>query len=503
MKKQQNGFVRRLALSCVVAALVLALAEIVLALCLTPSAGVLAAAVCMLAAGLALAAWWLRCIRQQVDEPLRQLQQALNEYAEGKTDGLSQALLGREDSLGELAQVVSDLTGKTDARLHEACERAAQQAAERARRGMAEEIGQSALPQVLPDIPSRANFDVDGRIEHGAGGDSLFYDYFFIDPGLLCVVLGQTPGGGVAEALFMVVAQTTIRSRLRQGRSLEETMADVNAQLYDLGSQFCLNALVGTLSTADGRFTYVNAGQQQPLLMRNEDRYEWLESPVYAPLGMNENVSYRSMQLRFKQGDRIFLHTEGLASLTCSDGQIYGGQQLRADLNVSRGKGMDGGELLRFVADKALASCDSDNTAGFAMLTLLFCKGDKELAHCYVPAQPEYAGEVTEFIKKQFDSNSIDKRHYARQAVVVDEVFALCCRRAEPESRVMVECGVAPDAQMVNIRVTAALGGIDPMETEEEDLEGNAVRFIRDNADYITFKPGEEWDTITIVCFLS
>lgn len=28
----------------------------------------------------------------------------------------------------------------------------------------------------------------------------------------------------------MVVAQTTIRSRLRQGRSLEETMADMNAQ---------------------------------------------------------------------------------------------------------------------------------------------------------------------------------------------------------------------------------------------------------------------------------
>ena len=99
-------------------------------------------------------------------------------------------------------------------------------------------------------------------------------------------------------------------------------MADVNAQLYDLGNQFCLNALVATLGTADGRFTYVHAGQQKPLLMRNEDRYEWLESPVYAPLGMNENVSYRSQELRFKQGDRIFLHTAGLAALTKHAGQV-------------------------------------------------------------------------------------------------------------------------------------------------------------------------------------
>ena len=100
------------------------------------------------------------------------------------------------------------------------------------------------------------------------------------------------------------------------------------------------------------------------------------------------------------------------------------------------------------------------------MLTLLFCKGDKELAHCDVPARPEYAGEVTEFLKKQFADNGIDKRHYAREAVVVDEVFALCCRKAALDSRIMVECGVAPDALMVNIRVTAVLGGVDPMESE-------------------------------------
>ena len=261
---------------------------------------------------------------------------------------------------------------------------------------------------------------------------------------------------------------------------------------------------MATLSTSDGRFTYVNAGQQLPLLMRNEDRYEWLESPVYAPLGMNENVSYRSQELRLKQGDRIFLHTAGLASLPDRDGAAYGAQQLRADLNTSRSQNMESEQLLHFISDSALVFCsDSSANGGFAMLTLLFCKGDKELAHCDVPAQPEYAGEVTEFLKKQFSDNGIDRRHYAREAVVVDEIFALCCRKAEKGSHVMVECGVAPDAQMVNIRVTAVLGGVDPMETETAGTEENAVSFIRDNAEYITFKPGEERDTITIVSFLS
>ena len=504
MKKQQRKTLSsRVLPQCIAVAAVLIVIDVLLML-LMREENQAVTLLCMAAADVLAAVWWIHCMRTAADEPLDELCDALDRYQSGEAVGLDRQLLDREDGIGVLARAVGQLSEEDDERLDEACREPPAQAESRARRSLAEEISQSALPQVLPDIPSRANFEVAGRVERGMGKDCQFYDYFFIDPGLLCVVIGQIPGGSIAEALFMVIAQTTIRSRLRQGRSLEETMADVNAQLYDLGNQFCLNALVATLSTSDGRFTYVNAGQQLPLLMRNEDRYEWLESPVYAPLGMNENVSYRSQELRLKQGDRIFLHTAGLASLPDRDGAAYGAQQLRADLNTSRSQNMESEQLLHFISDSALVFCsDSSANGGFAMLTLLFCKGDKELAHCDVPAQPEYAGEVTEFLKKQFSDNGIDRRHYAREAVVVDEIFALCCRKAEKGSHVMVECGVAPDAQMVNIRVTAVLGGVDPMETETAGTEENAVSFIRDNAEYITFKPGEERDTITIVSFLS
>ncbi len=80
----------------------------------------------------------------------------------------------------------------------------------------------------------------------------------------------------------------------------------------DGGGRQPFNALVGPLNTADGRVHYINAGQALPLLMRNEGRYERLDAPVHAPLGMNQNVSYRTMDLRLKQGDRLLFHTGGL-----------------------------------------------------------------------------------------------------------------------------------------------------------------------------------------------
>lgn len=445
-------------------------------------------------------AYGLRCM---TDVPLEQLYRSLGDYLDGTADEIDWDVCAREDAVGAVAERTQELIEQIETWTQTAGENAARQTDQQVRRSIADEICRSALPQVLPDIPSRSYFEVDGLVDGGQVGTCQFYDYFFIDPGLLCVVIGHIPGEGVAESVYMVTAQTMIRSRLRQGRSLEETMSDVNAQLYDLGSAFALHALVGTLSTADGRFTYVNAGQAEVMCMRSADRYAPVESPDYTPLGMNEHVTYRSMELRLRQGDRLFLYTSGLNTLKMADGTAYGEQQLRADLNVSRGREMDGEQLLRFMQDQAICACDGQSNTGFAMLTLLYCKGDKELAHCDVPAKAEYAAEVLEFLKKQFEDNGIDRRHYAREAVIVDEVFALCCRKAAAGSRIMVECGIAPDAQMVNIRVTAVLGGANPMQAEQMELEQNAVRFIREHADYVTFKPGSEWDTLTIVCFLA
>lgn len=447
-------------------------------------------------------AWWLYRMERGA-KPLEQLEETLKQWPQPQALEELRQEAGQQGQAGPLAQAMAGILEEVDGQIQLAGRMAAAEAAKDAQRRMADDICHSALPQVLPDLPSRSSFEVQGRLERGTADCSPFYDYFYIDPGLVCLVIGQVPGGSVAESLYMVVAQTTIRSRLRQGRSLAETMADVNAQLFDLGSQFSLHALVGTLSTADGMFHYVNAGEVQPLLVRNEDRYEWLDAPVYAPLGMNESVSYRTMELRLKQGDRLFFHTEGLGAIADREGTPFREQQLRADLNLSRGKGLEPGETLEFLQEKALVYSKTLEVGGYAAMLLEYRKGDKELAHCEVPGQPAYAAQVADFLKRQLDENGISKRHYARVAVVVDELFALCCRYVKRDT-VLVECGVAPDAQMVTIRIAAMLDGQDPLDAAEmeEGPAQEAMAFVRAQADYVTFKPGSERDTITVVCYL-
>ena len=129
-------------------------------------------------------------------------------------------------------------------------------------------------------------------------------------------------------------------------------------------------------------------------------------------------------------------------------------------------------------------------------------KGDKELAHCEVPAVSAAAGEVTAFLNKRFADNGIQRRKYARVAVLVDEMFALCCRKCGEGASVMVECGIAPDGQSVTVRMSAPLYGADPLEEPEGEVADAAAAFIQDQAEYLTFKPGEERDTLTAVCFL-
>ena len=442
-------------------------------------------------------------ISRTVFAPMDELSDVVANWGSTVPEDLEKQLGAISGPAGELGKVLYGQMAEVERRLASIEETTREETTRTVRGEIREEICRTALPQVLKEYPSREFFKVAGLVRPGQREHSVFYDYFYVDPGLLCVSIGQVPNQSISAALYMVTAQAAIRSRLHHGRSVAETMSDVNAQMYDYGAGGEIRVLVGTLDTGMGHFTFVNAGISAPMLMQGNDRYEKLNSSVSTPLGRSQDVSYREEEIRLRQGDRLFLYTEGLAEARDRQGVTFETQELRSVLNRSLSR-KDPEQSLQFLADEAAAFCPSDDAhPGYAALLLEYRKGEKDLEHCRVPGTPEHAGTVLDFVKARLEDNGIQRRHYARVAVLTDELFTLCCRSLENGEEIMVECGVAPDAGSVTIRMSGPFHGRDPLSEDQDALFGPAADYIRNQGEYVSFDPGGERDAISVVCFFS
>ena len=384
--------------------------------------------------------------------------------------------------------------------------KAARSAAEEERYKMAvvDQICGSLLPRPLKNKLAGMSFGLSGGILPGARQNCAFYDHFYLDENTLCLAVGQVPGNGIAEALFAVVAQTTIRSQLRMGRSLTEAMSDVNRQLYDIGGHSSANALVCVLNTVNGRLSFVNAGGTLPFLMRSEERYEWLNTPVYAPLGANESVSYRSEILRLNQGDRLFLYTADLGEMTNREGERFRDREFQSALNRSRTRSRGTEEALRFIRDEAAAFCESgDDVLSAAVIALQYNKGNRDFIFTLVHSVPEEAPLVTEFMRKTLEENGIAPKDRARQILLADELFALCCRACRKETDVKVECAIKPEENLLHLRLFAPMGGNDPLGGGEGSAGGSAANYIRTHTRRAAFEAGIDRDMLEIISELT
>ena len=448
---------------------------------------------------LTVCAWMLD---RKLFKPMDELTDVVKNWSSTEPDELSKQIQMIPGPMGELEEVFCSQMCQVEHRMAGIEEKTREETAQTVRSEVASQIGQMILPLELKDYPSRQFFEVAGLVRPGKQERRVFYDFFFIDPALICVTAGEVPDHGVSATFFMAIVQFMIRNRLRMGRSLSETASDLNTQIFDYGARDEVRVFIGTLDVGMGVFSYVNAGLSTPMIMRDGERYERLETASLTPLGRTQDVTYRAENIRLRQGDRLFLYTEGLDQAKDPKGTGFGEQALRDALNRGRSK-KEPEDSLRSLADEAAAFCASDDDhPGYAALMLEYRKGEKEETCCRVPGTPDHTDEVMAYLKSRLEENGIRRRHYARIAVLTDELFVLCCRSLEQDDEITAEFDVSPDAQSVTIRLGGPFRGQNPLEKDGSGPSGQAADFIQKHGDYVQFKPGEEFDTISVVCFI-
>src|SRR3546814_20673803 len=101
----------------------------------------------------------------------------------------------------------------------------------------------------------------------------LLYDYFPLNNGKLCVVIGDVSDKGVPAALFMAVTRTLIRACAEDETDPARLMERVNNRLSENNPNMMFVTLVlAVLYLETGELSWANSGPPPISVLQTEDR---------------------------------------------------------------------------------------------------------------------------------------------------------------------------------------------------------------------------------------
>ena len=163
------------------------------------------------------------------------------------------------------------------------------------------------------------------------GGD--FYDFFKIDNDHLCVVIGDVSGKGVAAALFMMVARIILRTTTKNLKSIVDAFNRTN---FALAKRNKLNMFVtvwaGIIDLRTGHIDFASAGHNPPAVRHSDGSVEFIKSKAGLVMAAMEETIYKPQTYDLKQGDTLFLYTDGVTEATNGNNVLFGDDRLLATL---------------------------------------------------------------------------------------------------------------------------------------------------------------------------
>ena len=198
------------------------------------------------------------------------------------------------------------------------------------------------------------------------GGD--FYDFFKLDDGRLCVLVGDVSGKGVPAALFMMVSRIVLRTMAQNLKSVVETLEKSN---YELAKRNRANMFVtvwmGFVDLKTGHVEFASAGHNPPVIRHKDGSVEFAKSKAGIVLAAMENSRYKMQTLDLAPHDTLFLYTDGVTEATNKHDELFGNDRLLEALALGGGKGTE--ETCRFV--KRQIDAFTKNTSQFDDITML------------------------------------------------------------------------------------------------------------------------------------
>jgi sigma-B regulation protein RsbU (phosphoserine phosphatase) len=407
-------------------------------------------------------------ISNLINKPIEQLIFAVSQLAAGDLD--MQINISSHDELRLLADTFNKMTGELKKTIEEnAFERAEKQRIN-TELGVAASIQTSMLPCIFPPFPERTEFDIYASMipAREVGGD--FYDFFFVDKDNLAVVIADVSGKGIPAALFMVIAKTLINNN-SAGNSPAAVFENVNKKLCENNEMgLFVTAIIGFYNIPTGRFVFVNAGHNPPLLKRYGESYEFVRTDPCIVLAFMEDIKYKEQELYLQPGDALYLYTDGVTEAMSGDKELFGEQRLLNALNEN--KDCCPQELLQAVKREVDNYADGTEQADdITMLALKISENpDNPEKKMKLQAKVENLARIIDFVNRELERNGCPPDMQDRINVAVEEIFVNIAHYAYEQGTGDVTLVISvTDKAVIKFEDTGKY--YNPLESADPDLE--------------------------------
>ncbi|SDP14275.1 SpoIIE family protein phosphatase [Selenomonas ruminantium] len=318
--------------------------------------------------------WQGRRMGERFVHPILDLSDGVREIASGNLDKKLDIRTG--DEIEHLSTCFNAMTDELQSYMKNLTKVTAEKERIATELNVATNIQESMLPNIFPPFPERSEFDIYATM-HAAkevGGD--FYDFYMLDENHVVITIADVSGKGVPAALFMVISKTILKNfalTMTGEDDLAAVVSCTNDQLcQNNDAMMFVTAFVGMLDISTGRFVYVNAGHNPPLLYsRKEQTFTYLPVKRNFVMGGMDELDYQGQELLLEPGDKLFLYTDGVTEALSETEELFGEKRLQDCLNASADKPIK--DLMAEVKKSlSLHVGEAEQSDDITMLTLVY-----------------------------------------------------------------------------------------------------------------------------------
>jgi serine phosphatase RsbU (regulator of sigma subunit) len=193
---------------------------------------------------------------------------------------------------------------------------------------LARELQGGLLPKIFPTRQESPGIELFARLDPAKEVSGDLYDFFFVEPGKLCFVVGDVSGKGIAAGIFMAVTRTLIRATAVSGRTPLEILNRVNAQLAkENQASLFVTMVLGIVDTRSGKIVYGQGGHNPPVLISADGKPKY-EPPGGMPLGVFEDAKFGERELSLAVGETLLVYTDGVTEAMNEARDLFGEERL-------------------------------------------------------------------------------------------------------------------------------------------------------------------------------